>query len=120
MTKIDVPSGTVARAASAPKMRFLYPLAAICIATVFMTPSDGQAQTASVEAQKQTETFKALGSTLGRINPLASPFGGKPARKLAEAQAAASIAGVLADAAAPAPEQRPIPPEAPHHAGKEE
>jgi hypothetical protein len=98
MTAPKVPSATVAEAATAPKMRFLYPLAAVCLAIVFLTPSGGQAQTASAAEQKQTNTFKALGSTLSKANPVISPFGGKTAKKAAEVQAAATVAGAVADA----------------------
>ena len=68
MTSPKIPSATVAEAATSPKMRFLYPLAAACLAIVFMSPSGGQAQTASAEEQKQTNTFKVFGSTLAEEN----------------------------------------------------
>lgn len=66
MTTPEIPSATVAKTVTAPKMRFIYPLAAVCLAAVLLTPSNGQAQTTSTQAQKQTNTFQALGSTLPR------------------------------------------------------
>lgn len=42
---LSMPSTQVVNRARAPKMRFLYPLAAICIAVVFMSPRSGDAQT---------------------------------------------------------------------------
>jgi len=44
---LPMPSTQVVNRARAPKMRFLYPLAAVCIAAVFMTPTKGEAQTGS-------------------------------------------------------------------------
>ncbi len=45
---LPMPSTQVVKRASAPKMRFLYPLAAVCIAAVFMSPTSGEAQTKGV------------------------------------------------------------------------
>jgi hypothetical protein len=61
MTNPEIPSAAVASATSAHKMRFLYPLAAVCLAAVLVTPTNGQAQTVSTGAQKQTSAYKALG-----------------------------------------------------------
>lgn len=42
-----MPSTQVANQPSVPKTRFLYPLAAVCVAAVFMAPTSGEAQTGS-------------------------------------------------------------------------
>ena len=44
--KIPMPSTQAVHKATAHRMRFLYPLAAICIAAVFLAPGEGDVQTA--------------------------------------------------------------------------
>lgn len=44
-TQLPLPSTQVAQETHKHRMRFLYPLAAICIAAVFLAPSSGEAQT---------------------------------------------------------------------------
>lgn len=51
---LPMPSTQVVNRARAPKMRFLYPLAAVCIAAVFMSPTSGEAQTGTMMAAKAT------------------------------------------------------------------
>lgn len=43
-THLPLPSTQVAKEATKPRMRFLYPLAAVCIAAVFLAPASGTAQ----------------------------------------------------------------------------
>lgn len=50
---VPTPSADVAKETTAPKMRFLYPLAAVCLAAVFLAPSDAQAQTAKLRPDQQ-------------------------------------------------------------------
>lgn len=50
---VPTPSADVAREKTAPKMRFLYPLAAVCLAVVFLAPSTGHAQTPKLRADQQ-------------------------------------------------------------------
>ena len=40
-----MPSTQAAKKSARPTARFLYPLAAVCVAAVFLSPSSGQAQT---------------------------------------------------------------------------
>lgn len=54
---LPMPSTQVVQRARAPKMRFLYPLAAVCIAAVFLSPKSGEAQTAN--AMSMTSTVAA-------------------------------------------------------------
>ena len=51
---LPMPSTQVVQRAKAQTMRFLYPLAAVCIAAVFLSPKSGEAQTAHTMAMTST------------------------------------------------------------------
>lgn len=61
---LPMPSTQVVLRARAPKMRFLYPLAAVCIAAVFLSPKSGEAQTVSAMAVA-TATSNDIGDDAG-------------------------------------------------------
>jgi len=57
------PSADIAKAMVAPKMRFLYPLAAVALAAVFLTPSAGDTQTSSAKLRSDQQKASALTDT---------------------------------------------------------
>lgn len=57
---LRMPSTQVVEKASAPKMRFLYPLAAVCLAAVFLAPSSGEAQTGTKLRPDQERAIEAM------------------------------------------------------------
>lgn len=57
---LRMPSTQVVEKASAPRMRFLYPLAAVCLAAVFLAPSSGEAQTGTKLRPDQERAIEAM------------------------------------------------------------
>ena len=53
---LPMPSTQMANQPSVPRMRFLYPLAAVCVAAVFMSPTSGEAQTGSTAMAARATT----------------------------------------------------------------
>ena len=53
-------------------MRFLYPLAAVCIAAVFLTPTTGEAQTAARKLRADQE--RAIELALKDVEPAMRPM----------------------------------------------
>lgn len=72
-TNLPLPSTQIASEKAAPKMRFLYPLAAVCIAVVFLSPGNGQAQTgaANLRADQQQAIELALQDVDPAVRPMA-------------------------------------------------
>jgi hypothetical protein len=70
-THLPMPSTQVARKVAGPKMRFLYPLAAACIATVFLAPSTGEAQTS---AKLRPDQVQAIEIALKEVEPAMRPM----------------------------------------------
>ncbi len=94
------PSSQVAKTTTAPKMRFLYPLAAACLAAVLLSPSTGEAQTGGVKLRPDQK--RAVELSIAGIEPAQRPFiYEQMAKNLApydEAQIARLIAGLEANA----------------------
>lgn len=59
---LPMPSTQVVNRARVPKMRFLYPLAAVCIAAAFMSPTSGEAQTGSAMIAAKATTGDDIGN----------------------------------------------------------
>jgi len=104
------PSMQTAKDKATPKMRFLYPLAAACLAAVFLYPGKGQAQTGAPKLRADQE--RAIELALKDVEPAMRPMARQQlAASFAtfnEAQIAMMIAKMnenrAAEAATPAPE----------------
>lgn len=112
-THLPLPSTQVADEATKPRMRFLYPLAAVCMAAVFLAPTTGDAQPSGA-IKLRPDQQRAIELALQSVDPamravarqqLAASFG-----MMSEAQIAMVIAQMQADAtdAKAAPEPAPI------------
>ena len=108
-TNISLPSTQVVNHGSGPKMRFLYPLAAACIAAIFLTPTMGEAQSASGKLRPDQQ--RAIELALNDVEPamrpmartqLAATFG-----QFSEAQIAMMVSQMKANASAP-PKPTPV------------
>lgn len=71
-TNIPLPSTQVANDKSAPKMRFIYPLAAFCVAIVFLAPTSGDAQTAA--SKLRPDQLHAIELALAEVEPAMRPM----------------------------------------------
>jgi hypothetical protein len=71
-THLPLPSTQIAKEKSAPKMRFLYPLAAVCTAVVFLSPSSGEAQTGAAKLRADQE--RAIEMALQDVEPAMRPM----------------------------------------------
>lgn len=100
---IPLPSTQVVNRVTYPRMRFLYPLAAVCVAAVFMSPTTGEAQTG---AKRRPDQERAIELALKDVEPamrpvarqqLAATFG-----QFSEAQIAMMVAQMKANAGAEA------------------
>ena len=78
-THIPLPSTQIANDKAAPKMRFLYPLAAVCIAAVFLSPSNGEAQTGATKLRPDQE--RAIELALQGCRAGHAPDGAPAARR---------------------------------------
>ncbi len=56
---LPLPSTQIVKKSTQPTMRFLYPLAAIAVAVVFMTPSKGDVQVAREAGTTYTVVVEA-------------------------------------------------------------
>jgi hypothetical protein len=59
---LPMPSTQVANRPSVPKTRFLYPLAAVCVAALLMSPTSGEAQTGSTIMAARATTGDDIGA----------------------------------------------------------
>lgn len=71
MTHLPLPSTQIANDKSSPKMRFLYPLAAVCLTAAFLAPSSGQAQTG---AKLRPDQERAIEIMLKDVEPAHRPM----------------------------------------------
>lgn len=71
-TNIPLPSTQIANDKSSPKMRFLYPLAALCTAIVFLAPTSGEAQPAGKKLRPDQE--RAIELALAEVEPGMRPM----------------------------------------------
>ncbi len=106
-TQIPLPSTQIVNNVSGPRMRFLYPLAAACVAAIFLTPTTGEAQSAGqLRADQQRAIELALNDVEPAMRPaaraqLAATFG-----QFSEAQIAMLVSQMTANAGKqPAPTQ---------------
>lgn len=99
-TNIPLPSTQIVTNVSGPRMRFLYPLAAACVAAIFLTPTTGEAQSAGGKLRPDQE--RAIELALNDVEPamrpmarsqLATTFG-----QFNEAQVAMMISQMMANA----------------------
>lgn len=106
---LPMPSTQAANKSSRPTMRFLYPLAAVCLAAVFIAPSPGEAQTGS---KLRPDQERAIEIMLKDVEPamrpaaraqLAATFG-----NFSEAQIAMMIAKMNENKAAEAKAPKPV------------
>lgn len=68
---MPMPSTQAVSKATTHKMRFLYPLAAVCLAAVFLSPSSGEAQTGSAKLRPDQE--RAIEAMLKDVEPAMRP-----------------------------------------------
>lgn len=109
MTGLPLPSTQIAQSKASPKMRFLYPLAAVCVAAVFLSPGNGEAQTGAPKLRPDQE--RAIELMLKDVEPAMRPMARQQlAQSFApfnEAQIAMMVAKMnenkAAEAAKPAP-----------------
>ncbi len=111
-THLPLPSTQVAIEATKPRMRFLYPLAAVCIAAVLLAPTSGEAQPNGA-IKLRPDQQRAIELALQSVDPamrsvarqqLAASFG-----MMSEAQIAMVIAQMQANAADAKAEPEPAP-----------
>lgn len=111
-THLALPSTQFADAATKPRMRFLYPLAAVCMAAVFLAPTSGEAQTGgSIKLRPDQQRLVEL--TLQNVEPSMRPLMRDTlAQNFApygEAQIAMMISALLAESGQPdAAEDEPV------------
>lgn len=93
-----------------PKMRFLYPLAAVCVALVLLSPPPGEAQTG---ARLRPDQERAIEMMLRDVEPAMRPMTREQLLKsfahFTEAQIAMVIAQMQTSAAAAAKTPKPTP-----------
>lgn len=111
-TQLPLPSTQVAKEATKPRMRFLYPLAAACIAAVFLAPTSSEAQLGSA-VKLRPDQLRAIELVLQTVDPamraamrqqLTTSFA-----HMSEAQIAMMIAQMQANAADAKAEPEPAP-----------
>lgn len=70
-TNIPLPSTQIVNRATRPAMRFIHPLAAVCIAAALLTPTSGDAQTPGVKLRPDQE--RAIELALNDVEPAMRP-----------------------------------------------
>ncbi len=103
---LPLPSTQAATDTAPPRMRLLYPLAAVCVAIVFLSPTSGEAQTGGA-VKLRADQQRLVELTLQNVEPAMRPLMRDTlARNFApydEAQIAMMIAAVMAEAGNSAP-----------------
>lgn len=111
-TNLPIPSTQVAQASNQHRMRFLYPLAAVCIAAVFLAPSSGEAQPGGA-AKLRPDQERAIELALKDVEPAMRPMARQQLATtfamLSEAQIAMMIAQMHANARDAAAKPEPAP-----------
>jgi hypothetical protein len=109
-TNLPMPSTQVAKASTQTGMRFLYPLAAVCIAAVFLAPSSGEAQSGGA-TKLRPDQERAIEIALKEVEPAMRPMARQQLATtfamLSEAQIAMMIAQMHANAKDMAAEPAP-------------
>ncbi len=72
-THLPLPSTQVAQQTHKQRMRFLYPLAAVCVAAVFLAPTSGEAQTGGA-IKLRPDQLRAIELALQDIEPAMRPM----------------------------------------------
>ena len=111
-THLPLPSTQVAEEATKPRMRFLYPLAAVCIAAVFLAPTSGEAQpTGAIKLRpdQQRAIELALQSVEPAMRPMAREQLATSFGMMSEVQIAMVIAQMQANASDARAEPEPAP-----------
>lgn len=72
-TNMPMPSTQVVNKALQPKMRFLYPLAAACVAIVFLSPTTSEAQSAGA-TKLRPDQERAIEAMLKDVEPAMRPM----------------------------------------------
>jgi hypothetical protein len=109
-TNLPLPSTQIAKEKAAPKMRFLYPLAAVCVAVVFLAPGDGEAQTGAAKLRPDQE--RAIELMLKDVEPAMRPMARQQLvtsfANFSEAQISMMIARMNANTAEAAARPAPV------------
>ncbi len=107
---LPLPSTQIARDKTAPTMRFLYPLAAICTAIVFLSPGQSHAQTGGpiLRADQQAAIELALRDVEHAMRPMARQQLAITFANFNEAQIAMMVAKISADRAGATTEPVPV------------
>ena len=108
--KLPLPSIQVVEKASTPKMRVLYPLAAVCLAAVFMAPPSSEAQTGAAKLRPDQE--RAIEAMLKDVEPSMRPMARQQLAtsfaNFSEAQIAMMMAKMAENKAAEVKAPKPI------------
>lgn len=114
-THLPLPSTQVMQDATRPRMRFLYPLAAVCMAAVFLAPTSSEAQLGGA-IKLRPDQLRAIELVLKTVDPALQPIARQQLEAslapMSEVQITMMIAQMQANAAdikaspepAPAPE----------------
>lgn len=105
-----MPSTQAAKKSAQRSMRFLYPLAAVCIAAVFLSPSKGEAQTSKSKLRPDQE--RAIELALKDVEPSMRPMAraqlATTFANFSEAQVAMMVAKMNENRAAEAKAPQPV------------
>jgi hypothetical protein len=112
-THLPLPSTQIAEEATKPRMRFLYPLAAVCMAAVFLAPTSGEAQPGGAiklrpDQQRAIELGAAKRRTCHALHGATSSLP-QALRMMSEVQIAMMIAQMQANVSPPDSEPEPEP-----------
>lgn len=102
------PSAAVAQAMPAPRMRFLYPLAAMLACAVFLAPSSSDAQTPKLRPDQERLIEAALKDVEPDMRPMAREQLAKSVAHFSEAQVAMMMSKMEANRKAEAAKPVPV------------
>jgi hypothetical protein len=101
-------SSSTSKRATAPKMRFLYPLAAACTAAVLLAPSHGSAQTPKLRPDQERAIEAMLQEVEPAMRPMARQQLAASFANFSEAQIAMMMAKMKENKAAEAKTPKPV------------
>lgn len=111
-THLPLPSTQVAQEATKPRMRFLYPLAAACMAAVFLAPTSSEAQLGGA-IKLRPDQLRAIELVLQTVDPAmraaARPQLEASFAHMSEVQIAMMVTQMQANAAGAKPNSEPAP-----------
>ena len=102
------PSANVAKAVTRPRMRFLYPLAAIAACAVFLAPSPAEAQTAKLRPDQERAIEAALKDVEPSMRPMAREQLAKTFASFSEMQISMMMAKMESNKKAEAAKPKPV------------